>query len=448
MKDELVLQKFEAISAGGIDHDSPIIIDWTKARKGQGITLLQGDQQTGKTSTLRTLMYLMGVAFNVKELINIKDQTLDTNLKFSYQGSDYHVIASGTRLTLKRHYKDKDRWIPEGMPKETLRTMFGNIGVSPMFLKDLPGKKQIQWFKETFGATKETNDKEQKMQADLDKVFAQRRDVNRMIKDGQGWLNNNDLYVDYEKNQKRFATPISADKEKKKFEELHVKKQEHDKAVNTLDSLRSNREATLRRMEQLRQQLDAEAKSLSVVEKRISDGEQYISQLNGVEKEFEQAQKSFLNISKIIAEQSQWKEVLKKEKELDDYEQTVVIATDKIDQLRRELLELSSTYLPKIKGLEIRTKQMSIDNGDEDEGIFYEGKSLAQLSESEIWDLFMLIWEKKSVFFVFCENISSLGSEAVATLNRLVKDKKAQVFASEVDRKKKEMEITFETAIK
>jgi DNA repair exonuclease SbcCD ATPase subunit len=444
MKD-LHLIEFEANSFAGIDKEQPVIIHF----KNKPVTLLRGDQGTNKSSTLNALMSVMGAVFNfeTKNFVNKKDDTIDVKLKFNHKGTDYEVMQSGNRVTLKRFYKESNKWIAEGSPKETLREIFGNLGVSPIFLKDLPGKKQIEWFKETFGATEDVSKKEKKLQADLEKIFAQRRDLNRAIKETDGALKSNVLYKNYEKNQAKFAKHLSAEKEKEKLQTLQTKKEEFDKAKSVLDNLKEKRKGHTDRIAQLQKQIDEEVQSRSLVEKRIADGEVYIAASNGIEKEYSEANEAYLNISKTIAEQTQWKDVLKKEKDLDEMEQTVVLATDQIAQLRVAILELTSTYLPKIKGLEIRTKGFSIDTGDEDEGIFYQDKSLAQLSESELWDLFLLIWEKMEVYFVFCENISSLGSQAVQTLNRLAKEKKAQIFASEVDRKKDTMEISFETKI-
>lgn len=447
MKD-LHLIEFEANSFAGIDSDQPVVIHFAEAKK-KAVTMLRGDQGTNKSSTLNALMSVMGASFNweTKNFVNKKEGTIDVHLKFTYKGGDYEVMQTGTRIVLKRFYKETGKWIPESSPKETLREIFGNLGVSPMFLKDLPGKKQIEWFKQTFGASEDVSKKEQKLIADLTKLFYQRRDLNREIKEKDGAIKSSHLYKNYEKNHERFAKPISAEKEKEKLEVLRAKKNTYDKAVNTIDSLKGQESATFARIISLREQLEKEQKSLDHIKQRIAEGEKYVASQNGIEKEFEQANDAFLNISKTIAEQTQWKDLLKKEKDLDEMEQAVVLATDQIAQLRVAILDLTSTYLPKIKGLEIRTKGMSIDNGDEDEGIFYQDKSLAQLSESELWDLFLLIWEKMEVYFVFCENVSSLGSQAVQTLNRLAKEKKAQIFASEVDRKKDVMEISFETKI-
>ena len=145
-----------------------------------------------------------------------------------------------------------------------------------------------------------------------------------------------------------------------------------------------------------------------------------------------------------MTEQNEWKEMLAKEKQ---YNEAIDLNNEqeaKIAELRKDLLKLTKSYLPDIDGLEVRVK-LSLD--DEDEGLYYQNKTLAQLSESELWDLFIQIWEDNDVRFIFCENIQDLGSEAIKTMNRLVKEKKAKIFASEMERGKKEMEVSFETKI-
>ena len=94
----------------------------------------------------------------------------------------YSVEASGTRLVLKKFFKEADKFISINEPKTVLRKIFGNLGVSPLFLKTVAGKKQIEWFKETFGTDEEATRKEKKIIENIDLVFNQRRDVNRDIK--------------------------------------------------------------------------------------------------------------------------------------------------------------------------------------------------------------------------------------------------------------------------
>ena len=176
---------------------------------------------------------------------------------------------------------------------------------------------------------------------------------------------------------------------------------------------------------------------------RIEKGKKWLDENKSVPNLYEAASEAWINLSKTLADQEKWKGVVKKKKELDDSETVSQQADATLDKLRVDLLKLTKSYLPEIPSLEIRVKT---GLGDTEEGIYYQGKSLAMLSESELWALFLLIWEQKDVSFVFCENVNSLGSDAVAILNKLVKEG-AQVFASEMLRKQNHMEVSFSTKI-
>jgi hypothetical protein len=447
MSKNLVLKEFKANSFMGISADSPVVIDFRSARKNQNITMLRGDQGTKKSSTLYAIMRMMGAAFgfNLKETYNRTDETVDVEQSFSYDSDEYVATLRGERLSLKRLYKDK--YIPESAPVEAMQKIFGNLGIVPIALREMEGKKQIEWFKKTFGVNEEATKKELKIQKSLAEAVGARKDVNRIIKSLTGFINESEMWRNYSVNEKKFSKQISIEKEKQKITELQSKKSEYDRSVNGLKFLKEKRDEKEIKILELKALLEQETNSLNEINIRIELGEKYIAKSNGIVKEFEAAQKDFLNISKFLADQKEWKELLSKEKELNEMEQTVILANGSIDKLRSELLELTASYLPPIKGLDIRTKTSAIDNEDEDEGIFYNGKSLAQLSESEYAGLWMLIWKEKNVCFVFIENISSYGSSFIKVLNDLAKRGEIKVFASEMQRGKKDMSITFETSI-
>lgn len=442
MKD-LELKVFEAKDFMGINSENPIVIDFTKSKKN-GVVKLTGDQGVCKTSTIMALMYLMGAAFNIdqKHLKNMKDEAIDLNLEFEYDGSSYKVEAGTTRMVLKKSIGDK--FVNIGEPKATLKKIFGNLGVSPMFLKEMEGKKQIQWFKETFGADEDASKKEKKIVADIDTLFLQRRDVNRDIKTLKGSLEADPLYQNYEKSQERFKTTVSAEKEKAALDAATEQMREYERSKEGVASLTRQRAALTIEIDELRLKLEKAEAAQKETRKRIEDGEKWLEKNKGVPNKFSSANEAWLNLSKTIADQQAWKAVLKREKEYNEMVEVSIQADGQLDKLRLELLKITKKYLPDIEGLEIKIKT-GID--DAAEGIFYNGKSLAQLSESELWQLFELIWEQKDVYFVFCENVNALGSEAVKTMNRLVKEKKAQIFATEMDRSKKEMNISFTTKL-
>lgn len=441
------LKQFEAKDFMGIDQSNPVVIDFTKARKGQNVVTIRGDQGTNKTSTITALMYLMGAAFNVdmKSFVNLNDEALDVKLEFEdSEGNQYKAEATTSRLTLKQFFKTPGKFVSVDSPKATLRKIFGNLGVSPMFLKEVEGKKQIEWFKETFGSDEEAGKKEKRLIENLQTLTDQRREVNRDIKRVKGALESEPLYINYEESQEKFKSAPSPKKEKEKYDELREKNEQYQKAKDGLTGLKSSLKEKQNEIQQLEQRLADLRKSEETIATRISDGEKYINDNKNIPKEFEAANDEWMNLSKKMRDHDNWKEIVKRKKELDELEDASVKADGQIDKIRLDLRKLTKGYLPEIEGLEIKLK-----TGIEDtqEGIFYNEKSMAQLSESELWDLFERIWEQKNVQFIFCENVTSLGSEAIKTLNRLVKEKKAQVFATEMDRKKNTSEIIFSAKI-
>lgn len=445
MKD-LNLIEFEVSSFLGISADSPVVIDFTE-HKSKGVTIFKADQGLGKTSTLTALMLMMGATFDIdyKNFTNLKDETTKVDLKFMYDGSNYHAVLSGGRLSLKKQYKEANgKWLAEGSPKEMLRMIFGTLGVSPMFLKTMDGKKQIEWFKKTFGKDEDAGKKEQKIVADLKKVTEERKETNREIKSLKGWLDISELYNNYEKSQKKFEKTVNADKEKKNFDALSEKKNAYDQYQNTLNISVASLVDKDGAIAELEAKLAAAKKEREKLQESVTRGEKWVEDNKSIVKEYEAANAAWLNLSKTMTEQNTWKEVLAKEKEYNEALEANILQNDRIDECRKDLLKITKSYLPEVAGLEIRVK-VSMD--DEDEGIYYQNKTLAQLSESELWKLFIPIWEDNEVRFIFCENVQDLGSDAVKTMNMLIKDKKARIFASEMERNKKEMEIVFSTKI-
>lgn len=447
MANELILKNFSAKSFLRIDKSKPVVFSFPQGKNAAKITKLSGNQETGKTSTLSGIAYLLGGYFNidVKEFVNKVDGTIEESITLTKDGKDIVITASGAtgRITVKEAVKDTDRFTTVSSPKEFIRDLCGPLGVSPMFLKDLAGKKQIQWFKDTHGSNPKIQKQEEEIVKNINDKFETRKETNREIKTLKGALDASPLYANYEKNLEKFKTPISADKEKKKFEEITAKKKDFDRYSETLDKLKEAEADQLELIKELEEKLEAAKKEAAELNQRIVKGKTWIEENKSVKKEYEVAEKEWLNTAQKLADYTAWKDILAKEKQYNERLDESQTLDAEIDQLRTDLLELTQKYLPKIKGLTIKVKT-SLDS--EEEGIYYEGLTLAQLSESQLWELFMQIWEAKGVQFVFLENINSLGSDAIEQLNKLAKAG-TYIFASEMDRTSNEMQVTFETKI-
>ncbi len=447
MANEVVFKNAEINSFLNIDKSKGVVIALPENKKSTPITKLSGNQQTGKTSTLYGIEYLLGGFFNIdtKDFVNKKDGVIDGLANLSKGNKDYAISANGAtgRIIVKESVKDSDKQTTVSSPKEFVRELVGPLGVSPMFLKDLSGKKQIQWFKDTFGNNPKIQKQEEDIVQRIDTKFADRRDKNRDAKVLTGALEANPLYQNYEANSKKFTTVISADKEKKKFEEVTAKKKQYDQYQTAVEGIEGEVEIFGRTIENLEKQLADAKKGKEEAELRVVNGKKWLKENEVILKEYPAAEKEWLNVAQKVTDYNSWKVVLDNEKKLIVLQDESQTLDAEIDELRKELLELTHKYLPKIKGLTIKVKT-SLDS--EEEGIYFEGMTLAQLSESELWGLFMQIWEAKGVRFIFCENVNSLGSDAISMLNKLAKEG-CYIFVSEMDRSSKEMKVTFETKI-
>lgn len=446
-KDLLELELFEANSFMGISKSHPIVIDFTGKRKNQNVVEFFGDQGQCKTSTLCGILYAMGATFSLdkKKLMNSTDGAIDVNLKFTYNEEQYHVIAKSNRIDLKKLNDDTGKWSPVDSPVAMLRSIFGPVGMSPFSVKELRGKDQIKFFQDMFGSGEDASKKIQKLEADIDTLFSQRRDINRDAKALSASLELEPLFQNYEKSQQRFKTTVSAEKEKKAFEALAEQHKQYEKAEATLSTLEDDIMGYDMEIELLREKLAAAEKNRTEAMARKEKGEKWIADNKDIPKKYEAAQKEWMNLSQVLADQEKWKTILKREKELIEIQDAATTATGQLDELNQKLLKAVQSCLPKVDGLSIKVAT-GLDKADKPEGVFYNDKPIHELSESEYVDLWCKIWDAAGVSHIFIENISSLGSGAVATLNQIAKNG-GMVFATRMERKQKEMTVAFKGKI-
>lgn len=445
-KDILELELFEAKSFMGIDKSKPIVIEFTKRKKNQNITEFESDQGTSKTSTLMGILYAMGGTFSIdkKKLMNTADGAIDLDLKFKYEDESYHVIAKTNRIELKKLNAD-GKWKPEDSPVALLRKIFGPVGLSPFSVREMKGKDQIQFFQDMFGSGEDASKKMKKLEADIDKLFSQRRDVNRDAKAISSALELEPLFQNYEKSQERFKKPISAEKEKKAFDDLSEKNKQYEKAIETLASLEDDLIDNEKEAKELEAKLVAVRNTIIGVKDRITKGEKWILDNKSIPKEYDAAQKAWMNLSTTLAEYEKWKSILAKEKTLTATQELAVQATAQLDALRLQLLKLTKQCLPKVDGLEIKVAA-GLDKEGQQEGVFYGGQALHELSQSEYEGLWAKILVEAGSQFLFFENLNNFGSITIGVLNQLAKEG-VQIFGTRTNPAIDEIGIAFKTKI-
>lgn len=439
------LELFEANSFAGISSAHPVVIDFTGRKKNEKVIEFFGDQEIGKTSTIMGILYAMGATFNIekKKLLNRDDKAIDVNLKFTYNGDQYHVVADESRTVLKK-LSESGKWKPEDSPMAMLRQIFGPVGLSPYQVKLMKPKQQIEYFLETFSPEGGVGKKLEKLEQEIENIFSERRDVNREVNALKNALEIEPLYQNYEKSMTRFAKPLSAEKEKAAFDAISKNKSDYDRYKENLNILKAEHKDTVSRIERLKQELaDAEEmeKELSA---RVQKGDKWMEDNKDVPKDYEKAQKEWLNLSQTLADQEKWKDVLKKEKQFNEKTEEATDLTEKLETKRAELVKMTAKCLPKVEGLTVKFSA-GLDKKD-DEGVYYNGKPLHALSESAETTFWCQVFDAAGVNFIFLENTTSFGSKATAIFNELAKNG-ATIFGTRMDRKVKEMGVSFKTKI-
>ncbi len=450
-KDEIVLVKYEAKSFMGIDSSRPVVIDFSSMRKNRFVEL-SGDQGQGKTSTLYGLMYALcgNVPLEKKRLMNSIDNSIEEVLEFKHNDESYKIEVSSSRINLKKEVKD-GKWQVQNAPVEMIKEMFGPVGMFPMHVKEMDGRKQIKFFQDMFGSGDDASKKMKKLEDEISEVFSARRDLNRDIKMLESALEIEPLFKNREQSEERFAKTINAEKEKKAFDELSQKKAAYDKNSANLDLLKIEKKSAAEKVEDLKRQLAEAEEFQKEVTERVEKGNKWVADNKGIVAEFEKASNEWVNLSKTLADQDKWKDILKREKGLIEKQDQAMDKTGEPDKLRESLLKEVKKCLPSVEGLTIKVAT-GIDKEDKQEGVFYlvpgkeKEQGIHELSESEYADMWCKIWEMTGVPIVVIENISSFGSTFIKTLNQFVKNG-GTVFYSKMDRKVKELQVEFKSKV-
>jgi hypothetical protein len=306
-----------------------------------------------------------------------------------------------------------------------------------MFLKEMKGEDQIDWFRRTFSDG--DNKKEKVLKQNIKVAKEAYRNANREYTRLDKALQIHPLYENAEANYKRFATPISAEEVKERLSQARDKWDGLKVKERQLETVTQNIRSTELNIQHLEEQLANQKKNLVLFQDSKTEIQEYIAENATAKMDYDEVEAEYMKVSETLAEEREWSRVLEMKKDMDQFAEARTRAEQIKDKNLDDLQKLTKKFMPDIKGFELRIPKGMDD--DSPEGLFYNGKTLAQLSESELWGLFFEIWEQKQVRFVFVENVSSLGTNAIETLNFLA-TQGVKVFANSMDRKKDVMKIT------
>lgn len=451
-KEKTELLYYEGGSFMGLNQKMGVFVDFTKMRKSQGFVEFTGKQGVGKTARLFGIAYGMGAALGIEKdkLINRIDGEISEAIGAKKGDAVYRVEISSSRASVKRQAADgKFKVDNEDTPANLIRDIFGPVSLFPN-IKEMDGKKQILFFQKIYGGEGAGSKKIAETEEKIDKVFNERTRINGDAKLLGSALEVEPLYQNYEKSQERFSKPISAQKEKAKFEELAKKKNAYEQYQNTLSVAKGELSDTQNYIAELEAKLVAARKKETELSASVKKGEEWVSSNKSILTEFETANKEWLNLSQLLADQEKWQDILRREKQHTEKIDKGIELTGELEELRGELLKLTKKCLPKVPGLSVK-----VNNGldkTKPHGVFYivpgkeEEQPIHELSESEYADMWCLIWAESGSQFIFIENISSFGNNVVDTLTQFVKNG-GTVFYTKMDRGLNGCEVIFKSKV-
>lgn len=423
------LRQLEVNAFSGINPAAPVIIDFTNSK----FVNLEGDNGVGKTSVLNSLLVACGqLSKDNKNFVNNESQKIDIN--FSFVGKDrlqYEVRC--TKSSFKLMYEGEA--VPEPISK--MKELLGVVGVSPMEIKNSKLPVIIKWLASYSNKSPEEFEAAAlKLKNGIKLSQDTRATANKSFKGINEFLNEEPLFINWSESEKKYKTEPNIQQLSK---ELETAGKKSDKFVENETKVKGQEE----RKKQIEKQIEDLQKELDTVKSNIEIGNDWLDKNKTAKKDYDEVKKKYDTAAQDVVSFNKWKEIVKKKEERDGYETIAQTADAKEKQLLQEMKELQAEILPDIKGVELVMEDTHEDGGvPKKEGLYWNGRNVAQMSETEWWDIVLLIWRKYKVKVIVIDNFQSLGSDAIAILEKLSKDG-CYILAAEMNRQQKTLQIDY-----
>jgi nucleoside diphosphate kinase len=449
MSDTLRFISFTPEAFGGINdaNAKDMVISFPEAN--DRIIELEGDQGRCKTSLLNFVKVMCGGELPPNATNSIQNDLRGTS---EFQIGDRTYKVRMTKGTFTLSYTSPTEKGKIESPKANLQQLIGNIGLSPMMLKDMKGKQQIEWLREAFRLTPEQKALENTIRQNYAKAFEARTDVNREFNRLQKEVAAT-AYYDYDYNNCVFNTNQMYETDyntvlnntyddatiQAKYDEAQRKVAQYGNATIRLDTHRDTLLTQQRRIADLEKQLEEAKDAESKTQQAIRDGEAWFAANANPKKELDDVVETMKNSGEVRSKRDAIAAAFAKYHEYNAYEEKKIILEGQVAEYREQLNEFVKETTPDIPGLEVIVGDW---HPDKNEGIYYNDRTPQQLSESEAWALYLLLCKGLGIKVVLLENVTSMGSAAIDVINEFVRDG-GYVFCTKMNRQQKNINISF-----
>lgn len=430
------LKKLEVTAFAGISPQSPVVLDFTQSK---WITA-SGDNAVGKTSLINAFLVACGMlSKDNKDFVNQDSNKID--IDFSFVGKDncsYDVKV--TKSSFKLLYEG----VAQPEPITKMKELLGVVGTSPMEIKHKPLKDIIRWIAQYSNKSPEEFEKQLlKLKDGIKKSKEGRASANKIAKAMKEYLEAEQMYNQWEKSEKSYAEEPDLKLLSAQLKTAGDKSDKYIRAEEKLKQLNQHRPGIVTEIDRLKKQLEEKELQLVEHDKFITAGGKYLEDNKADKKEYDAVKEKYDNAAEDLADYNKWQEIKLKKKDMDEAETMSQKADAKEKELLQEVKDLQAEILPNIKGMEIITEDTTEDGVTRKEGLYRDGKNVAQLSETEWAETVTEIWRKYKVKVVVLDNIGTLGTKGIAVLEKLNNDG-CHVLAAEMNRSQKELQISYE----
>jgi len=487
---ELKFTSFQVDSFAGISEGMSSLVFLDQEARIVG---MRGNQAVGKTSHLNALKALLGEK-KADNAINSKDGRVKASLTLiDEDGSEIKSQISATRMTVTvTQNKDgkMQRYSPDS-PQTWIREKVGPIGSDPMWLKRMDGAAQVKWLRDMAHLTPEL----EKFEADLiskqEADYKARTGVGKDMRQDKAILDESPYFV-YDKEHKVFVQTASysdlqskiqsgaadADLIRREFDEAQAQNRSrstYEAAIveirRNVDELNSEESKKLEDIARIQSEIEEIKTKREALNLRIENGEKTIEELKDAPEKLNAASLKFQELNNLMRSKDAADDHNARANAYASNQDRYNTLTAKLAEWETAKLRFVQAITPNVPGIEVKVKRTidlaseesnyragnpeatdaqvaahlkSLDSGME-EGLFYQGRSVSQLCESELWDLCLILWRHMGVKVVFIEDLNALGSDAVDRINWFAQH--GRVFYSEMDRAQKKLKMVFQNAI-
>jgi hypothetical protein len=420
------------------------------------IIVASGDGGTGKTSFLQSIYYTLGGTFSIpiEKFVNIDSGKLNTSVEFEYNGDSYKVRTTPTQFILEKLRED-EKWVKETSPKSLINLIFKKAQL-PSNLYESDGKKQVEWFLELFEMPKEDRATIKAIEDQISEMAKVKRpEIGRELKKATAIVEENIHWQNYQNDNENLHNSILQLKNKidnaPNLTELSFKVSQHNQALARLESLESekiNKENLIKefekQIEEIKLKIELSNNKLLVIEDSILAGNKFIEETKINLEKYENAlfeQNKIVENSKII--EAYDKLIIDVEK-VNTYETAYGDIDSQIVNAKMQLKDYKATLLPRVEGLTVITDEFNEEN--KKIGLYIGETQMNQVNESKFMEMVIKSMAIAGAKFIFIENLSSYGTEAILYLQNLalsIKENGGWIFATEMDRAKEKLQIKF-----